>query len=78
MRWVGHVARMGEERGVYRVLVKKPEVKRPFGRSRRRWEDNVNSLPSNGVYIYIYIYMSYRTANLQMLHFKYLFNKCPY
>jgi len=41
MRWVGHVARMGERRGVYRVLVGKPEGKRPFGRPRRRWEDNI-------------------------------------
>ena len=41
MRWVGHVARMGERRGVYRVLVGKPEGKRPLGRPRRRWEDNI-------------------------------------
>ena len=41
MRWVRHVARMGETRGVYRVLVGKPEGKRPFGRPRRRWEDNI-------------------------------------
>ena len=41
MRWVGHVARMGERRGVYRVLVGEPEGKRPFGRPRRRWEDNI-------------------------------------
>jgi hypothetical protein len=41
MRWVGHVARMGEERGVHRVLVGKPEGKRPLGRPRRRWEDNI-------------------------------------
>ena len=41
MRWVGHVARMGERRGVYRVLVRKSEGKRPLGRPRRRWEDNV-------------------------------------
>ena len=41
MRWEGHVARMGEERGVHRVLVGKPEVKRPFGRPRRRWENNI-------------------------------------
>jgi hypothetical protein len=40
MRWEGHVARMGEGRGVYRVLVVKPEGKRPLGRPRRRWEDN--------------------------------------
>jgi len=40
MRWAGHVARMGEGRGVYRVLVGKHEGKRPLGRPRRRWEDN--------------------------------------
>jgi len=39
MRWAGHVARVGEKRGVYRVLVGKPEGKRPLGRPRRRWED---------------------------------------
>ena len=37
MRWAGHVARMGEERGAYRVLVGKSEGKRPLGRPRRRW-----------------------------------------
>ena len=41
MRWVGHVARMGERRGVYRVLVGKPEGKRPLGRPRCIWEDNI-------------------------------------
>jgi len=41
MRWVGHVARMGERRGVCRVLVGKPEGKRPLGRPRRRWEGNI-------------------------------------
>ena len=41
MRWAGHVVRMGEERGVYRVLVGKPEGKRPLGRRRRRWMDNI-------------------------------------
>jgi len=40
-RWAGHVARMGEERGVYRVLLGKPEGKRPMGRPRRRWVDNI-------------------------------------
>ena len=40
-RWAGHVARMGEGRGVHRVLVWKPEGKRPLGRPRRRWEDNI-------------------------------------
>ena len=43
IRWVGHVARMGERRGVHRVLVGKPEVNRPLGRPRRRWEDNIKS-----------------------------------
>ena len=38
------MARMGEERGVHRVLVGKPEGKRPLGRPRRRWEDNINTL----------------------------------
>ena len=41
MRWAGHVARMGEEKGAYRVLVGKPEGKRPLGRPRRRWVDNI-------------------------------------
>jgi len=41
MRWAGHVASMGEDRGVHRVLVGKPEGKRPLGRPRRRWEDNI-------------------------------------
>jgi hypothetical protein len=41
MRWARHVARMGEEKGVHRVLVGKPEEKRPLGRPRRRWEDNI-------------------------------------
>jgi hypothetical protein len=41
VRWAGHVARMGAGRGVYRVLVGKPESKRPVGRPRRRWEDNI-------------------------------------
>jgi len=43
MRWVGHVARVGEERGVRRVLVGKPEGKRPLGRPRHRWEDNIKT-----------------------------------
>jgi hypothetical protein len=41
MRWAGHVARMGEERNVYRVLMGKPEGKRSLGRPRRRWEDGI-------------------------------------
>jgi hypothetical protein len=43
MRWAGHVARMVEERGVPRVLVGKPEEKRPLGRPRCRWEDNIKT-----------------------------------
>jgi hypothetical protein len=41
IRWVGHAARMGERKGVYRILVRKPESKRPLGRSRHRWDDNI-------------------------------------
>jgi hypothetical protein len=41
MRWAGHVARMGEKRNAYRILVEKPEGKRPLGRRRRRWVDNI-------------------------------------
>jgi hypothetical protein len=43
MRWAGHVARMGEGSDVHRVLVGKPEGKRPLGRPRRRWEDNIKT-----------------------------------
>jgi hypothetical protein len=43
MRWAGHVACTGEERGVYRVLVGKPEGKRQLGRPRRRWVDNIRT-----------------------------------
>ena len=43
MMWAGHMAYMGEERGVYRVLVGKPEGKRPLGRPRRRWVDNIRT-----------------------------------
>ena len=42
IRWAEHVARMGERRGVYRVLVGNLKGKRPLGRPRRRWEDNIN------------------------------------
>jgi hypothetical protein len=41
MRWAGHVARMGEKRNAYRILVEKPEGKRPLRRPRRRWMDNI-------------------------------------
>jgi hypothetical protein len=45
MRWTGHVAQMGEKRNVYRLLVGKPEGKRPLGRPRRRWVDNIRMDP---------------------------------
>jgi len=41
MRWLGHVAHMWEKRGIYRVLVGKPESERPLGRPRHRWEDDI-------------------------------------
>jgi hypothetical protein len=41
MRWVGHVTRMGEKRGAYRLLVERPEGRRPLARPRCRWEDNI-------------------------------------
>jgi hypothetical protein len=41
MRWAGRVARLGEGRGEYRILVGRPEGRRPLGRPRRRWEDNI-------------------------------------
>ena len=41
MRWAGHVARIGDRRGLFRVLVRKPEGKTPLGRPRRSWEDNI-------------------------------------
>jgi hypothetical protein len=43
MKWAGHVARIGEGRVVYRVLVENPERKRPLRRTRRRWEDNIKA-----------------------------------
>ena len=43
MRWAGHVERMGERRGLHRILVGKPEGERPFGRSSRRWENNIKT-----------------------------------
>ena len=43
MRWAGHVALMGKERGVYRFLLRKPEGRRPLGRPRRRWVDNIRT-----------------------------------
>jgi hypothetical protein len=56
MRWAGHVARTGEGRGVYRFLVGRPEGKRPLGRPRRRWEDNIKmdlrEIEINGAELY--------------------------
>ena len=53
MRWAGHVARMSEERGVYRVLVGKLEGRRPMGRPRRRWVDNIRTdLQGGGMWVY--------------------------
>ena len=49
MRWAGHVARMGDERGVYRVLVGKPEGRRPLEIPRHRWVDNI---PGGGMWVY--------------------------
>jgi hypothetical protein len=43
IRWAGHVARMGEERGAYRILVGRPEGRRPLGRSRCRWEGSIKT-----------------------------------
>jgi len=48
MKWAGHVARMGEGRGVRRVLEGKPVGKRPLGRPRRRWEDNISGPSGSG------------------------------
>jgi hypothetical protein len=41
IRWAGHVACMGEKKGVHKVLVEKPEGKRPLGKPRRKWKDNI-------------------------------------
>jgi hypothetical protein len=41
MRWAGHVARLGKKRNMYRLVVEKPEEKRPLGRPRHRWVDNI-------------------------------------
>jgi hypothetical protein len=55
-RWVGHVARMGEGRGVYRVLIGRLEGKGPLGRARRRWEDNIKmDLREIGIYVVSWI-----------------------
>ena len=51
-KWAGHVARMGEMRGIYRVLVGKPERKRPLRRPRLRWEDNIKMDLVSGMWGY--------------------------
>jgi hypothetical protein len=51
MRWAGHVARMEEKRNAYRILVGRPEEKRPLGRPRRRWVDNIK-MSSSGMWRY--------------------------
>jgi hypothetical protein len=59
-RWADHVARVGERRGVYRILVGKPERKRPLGRPKRKWEDNIKmglQVVDICVCVYIYIYI---------------------
>ena len=52
MRWVGHVARIGEERGVYRVLVMELEGKTPVGSHERRGVNNINVSPGGEVWVY--------------------------
>jgi hypothetical protein len=49
IRWAGHVARMGEKRDAYRILVGRPEGRRPHGRPRRRWEDNIKMDLQEGI-----------------------------
>jgi len=52
MRWAGNVARMGEERVVYRVLLGKPEGRRPLGRPRRRWGIILGWISKDGMWVY--------------------------
>jgi len=52
MRWARDVVCLGEERGVYRVLVGKPEGRRPLGRPRCRWVDNIRTSPGGGMWLY--------------------------
>jgi hypothetical protein len=47
MRWVGHGTYVGKKRNAYRILVRKPEGKRPLGRPRRRWENNIKCIFKN-------------------------------
>jgi hypothetical protein len=75
MRWAGHVARMGEDMCVHRVLVGKPEGKRPLGRPKRRWEDNIKmnihegTLPLVGVMHVIYTSKGMsKTSGVRVIH----------
>ena len=45
LRWAGHVARMEESRSAFKIIISKPSGKRPLGRPRRRWEDNIRNRP---------------------------------
>jgi hypothetical protein len=59
MRWAGHVARKGEKKNSYRILVEKPESKRPLGRPRHRWVDNIKmDLRERGWYGMNWIYLA--------------------
>jgi len=65
MKWAGHVARMGQGRVVYSVLVGKPEGKRSLGRPRRRWEDNINmDLEEVGVFVFLCSIITCRSYKL--------------
>jgi len=91
MRWAGHVAHMGERKAVYRVLVGKPQGKRPLGRSGRHCRDHkslqINRVlnKNNPVHILIFFPLTFknrasyiqdgRTATLQTLHFIYFFKQ---
>jgi hypothetical protein len=67
MRWAGHVARIGERRGIYRVLVGKAEGKRPLGRHRGRWEDNIKMTFQKWVWEYDWIDPAYYRDRWQAL-----------
>jgi hypothetical protein len=62
MRWAAHVASMGERRGKNSVLVGKPEVKRPLGRPRRRWEDNIKIEKWDGLILTGFIWLREGTS----------------
>jgi hypothetical protein len=69
MRWAGHVARMGEGRGVYRVLVRKPEGERPLGRPRRRDGRIILRWIFRKAMLYVYVALSSTSSKpLDLLH----------